>query len=879
MRTYHGVFLALLLVAASTLLPPESRAQDDQGDTLQFVRDQPLTDSIPAWRRLYGFDPDSFAIAASLINDLWVNGSIANVPAYLDDSLGIRVLETRMTRIYDSRRLDSLIAAMTGRLGDTAWGRRLIMAAAPWYQLGWAREVQLYPFDSAQSPYWWCGFKERSGGEKHQTPYRDIWKRYKAETAYASGNTTAGDTILKRVVFGYNDTVHIRRWPLNSDDNDYDGVENSWAFFTRSDLDWDDDQIGNAPDGPEYRPHAYFLGLLGHVYPDTAGGLGVGVDEDSVLFTLTFWCQVPAGMTYHNAAGQKATAQADTEYVYATRSITKRDLQPTGAPPNYSMFHEVMFPINMVQDDPDGPGGPLHPDNNTGGRIDIRVVWNGHEKAALRAVILRDTLAQLLVGNGGAGDQTFQQRILDTLDRIMEGPWYGDNSSAGRDSAAAEIARRRQKIIRFYAGDESFSAMFVGYNWLDSTLYHRYGGGDSVTGGIRTYKAEAYNPLSTWTMSSANENSVELYRAVLPENLQQWRFGLPTTLNGMPFGVGAIAEHNGGRFGTPLLNLEGTTARDSIDLFTRANQRIIYGAYITGHSKYPYGIGVNGFGRAACVSRATGRPFFAWLGNFSRLQVTWDSANTTPHILAGVIDEAADLRLAANLALCYGARGFHWYNVGCNLHEFDASHPVEVEPGVYRHPFGCDFGAPGPDPLIDTADRLDLQLSTPSYFDPSYTITIDSFYTGWVSRTREIQWIDKWWTPRLWPYLRDLRWRDGYSIHFTVQQAYNTEDSGQMNARPIDTGEVVTAIRTYDRYGHLDSLIETYVELGLFDTHHGAVPRLDSAFIMLVNRRTFERPSDVSDTSGRGRLMDSLAEWRRMVVQLRLPRIDTTHYL
>ncbi len=77
-----------------------------------------------------------------------------------------------------------------------------------------------------------------------------------------------------------------------------------------------------------------------------------------------------------------------------------------------------------------------------------------------------------------------------------------------------------------------------------------------------------------------------------------------------------------------------------------------------------------------------------------------------------------------------------------------------------------------------------------------------------------------------------------------------------------------------------DSAHKTFVELGLFYTRLDSVSGygMDTNYVFVVNRRTFERPLDVSATSDRGRKMDTLAEVRRIRLQLNLQRQTFRQY-
>jgi hypothetical protein len=501
--------------------------------------------------------------------------------------------------------------------------------------------------------------------------------------------------------------------------------------------------------------------------------------------------------------------------------------------------------------------------------MDIRVRWTGKEKLALRSIALRDTAAQLLLGDG-AEAAAYRSAIIDSVERVLRG--YSWNDPGDTAATNARLLDRLGKMIRIYTGDEGGGLRNVGYNWLDSVLYRRYGGGDSLSRGFRSYRAQA-GPMEcdASTMTSQNEITMETYpydfwwprgewsdslaEARPGWSLQGWtgpqleaRFGIPDSVGQPP----TLPEHNGGRFYNPVLTLDSGIARQNIDLYSRFMQRVNYGAYVPGRCIWPYEkSAINKLGRAAALARRTGRRLIQWPGVHVSMHL-WNHARDGSDYRDTILShlpEAAELRAQVSLGFCYGSRGVEY------------SYPNGND-------FYTDFGPVGP-MTTDTDNVRTLYLHTRSYQNPPRADTIPNVYTGWGNRLREIRWINRSWIPRQWEYLKDLRWRDGYSIHFTTPQTYNLDSARQMNARPIDTGEIVTAIRTYDRYGHLDSLIETYVELGLFDPHSGT-DGMDTNWVYIVNRRTFQRPPDIIDTGARAALMDSLSEWRRVLVQFRL---------
>lgn len=871
MRTVACSLAVATTVAILTLtIPPWCQAQESGSvDTSQFVNHFPLPEA--PWepmRSIYGLADSAF----------WFGGVTATSPpsglygqvwTTLRD-LGIRISEKRLG-LEEAWALDQWDDLITSCNPDS--GERVIASGSEVAAVGWGREVVIHPFDSAPSYYWPCVFRTRVGGvlDSSETQFDHLGAPM-AERHYDTTNTTPGATILQRLAFGYDPAFHLRRYPIYPYD---ENVENSSAFFIRPDL----------PFGDQHPMVTLWVAVTGHLFE------GEPADNSDTLLLVDVYDEIPAGTKYIHDGSVLDSTDEDTELLYATLAYTKAELSPIDPnQPDWDRYRESEKSVYMVRNS-DGLGGPFNT-GNSAHRMDIRVRWTGKEKLALRSVTLRDSLAHLLFGQD---DATYRAKIFGMTDRIMRGPTW----QTGQDTLLTQdtLLARRQRVMRFYTGDEGTYMSASCYNWLDSVLYRRYGGGDTrSTYGVRAFRAEAgANPHAT-TMTSENENSVELYNF---ENQGHDasisnRFGLPDSLDDVP----SLPEHNGGRFHIPTLNLDDGDARSAVDDYSRAYNRLTLREYYRGESVWPWGGGLKEIGNAAWTSRRTGRRLIVWPGVHTRLFARWtfDSVNGTWAIRDTAfshLPEASQLRCVANLALAYGAHGIHYSWLGSSNNEFYQWRELGHDPGTNHDSvlleYRSDFG-PLPQFMPESMTTSGLtDHAAPFVLEaagtyPAHRVEIPDFYTGFHERSAELKWLDTWWIPRLWPYLKTLRWRDGYSMHFTVPATWidgvtDGLDSTLVTARPLPDSEIVTSIRTYDRYGHLDSLIETYVELGLFDTHHGAVPRLDSAFALLVNRRTFERPSDVSDTSARGHLMDSLTEWRRMVVQLHLPRIDTTHYL
>jgi len=784
--------------------------------------------------------------------------------------MGIDVIEYRGSLQWGAE-IDTLADAAIGRMRDGTWRQRLIVATPPVSQVGWAREVLFFPFDSAASYYYPCRFLagvDQQGTDRYNLDptQRSAIGGLLRERVYDVATTNPGTAVAATIAFGFDRSRHVRWWPIGPYDDD--SVRVTDEFYRRNDLDVSHDH------------RTMYVVATGHLFDRRNGGRPFDLGLTDTLLAIDVLLLIPQGSAWLDADGVRRTADSNMEILYTRCHVTKTDLRPAieGRDTVHERYRSIAFCIDMKRQGDTGVGGPFH-DDNSGHRMDLRVRWTGKEKLALRSIALRDTMAYLLTDPDGAG---FRAEVIDTVERILRG--YG-----WHDTAATNHIRddRMGKIIRLYTGDEGTFLRNVGFNWLDSTLYRRYNWGDSVTRGLRAYRAQTtVVDGDAPTMTSQNEITVETYATdfwhikgewsdVVRRNQsrQSWmggqaevRYGLPDSVQAPP----SIVEHNGGRFYIPIIDLGGGSPRAAVDLYTRALQRMTYGAYITGHARSPYRNGaVNGLGRAAFISRRTGRRIILWPGVHTTLHLWTRQKNGVGYrdTLIGHVPEAAEIRANVNIGFCYGIQGIEYSYLGANANEYGAGNE-----------FAADYGPIGPT-TADTLNVVDLVLHTPSHISPPRRDTIPGFYTGWGNRLREIRWLNRHWVPRLWEHMRDLRWRDGYSMHFTTEQTYvpaGEQRTQQMIARPLDSNEVVTAVMAIDRYDRVDEPLETYVELGLFDSRPG-IAGYDTSFAFVCNRRTFERPEDVDASTARGRLMDSLAEVRRVVIALNLSHPDTTN--
>ena len=479
--------LALALPLALALALASSPANAQQIDTNQFVNVQPLPDLAWALRPVWGLNPGEFMIAAyvetrppgSTIGGLW----------RWTDALGIPIIEFRGSLLWTAA-TDTLADSALGRTPDGTWRHRLIVNLHPISWIGFAREALFYPFDSAASFSWQCRFlaprvNGAFPGYLARNPIeRDHKNDSMQEQVYDTATTAPGATVAAAIAFGYDSSLHIRRWKNGPWD---DSVQNSSAFFTRNDLDISHDN------------RAMFVVLSAHLFDDEHGGREYGVGHSDTLLAVDLVNEIPAGATWLDADGVVRAATTDTSFVYDTRFVTKEDLLPPveDGVTLWSRYRAVPLHFDMKRRNDTGHGGPFHAASSAH-RMDLRVRWSGTEKLALRSLALRDTMAQLLLGEG-AEAAAFRQAVIDSVERVLRGASW--NNPADSVATTARLQERLGKMMRVYTGDEGDALRNVGFTWLDSLLYRRYGGGDSLTRGFRAYRAQA-NPIQGDAMSA-----------------------------------------------------------------------------------------------------------------------------------------------------------------------------------------------------------------------------------------------------------------------------------------------------------------------------------------------------------------------------------------
>ncbi len=787
---------------------------------------QPIRNVVP----MYGVGDDEFLLSGYVatrpdgpIDDLW---NFAR-------AMGITTLEPSLTQ----EQFDTLIASP---LRDSVTGRLIVRGLAPMQQAGIGRELQFYPFDSVQSPFYQWRFVHRAGG---RSAYNAEGGGVQERIYSIADSTTPGELVAWNVAYDWHP------WQTNRfAARPYDTTAQDAAAF----LSW-----------YQYRGAANRNAPTFHVVV-RARLLDAGAARDSdSLLRLEVWYEIPKGSGYMDTANVRSVAAENMELLYATLSVRKSDLVATGGR-GADAYADVSLRVNLQR----AGGryfGPLHPGNDSR-RFDLRLYWTGAAPVAVRSIALRDSIGELVLGDEPASVE-YRAAIVGAARRMLYGP--DANGSL------------RRAVIRLMSGIEphpmEFATSAAIERLLRDHLDRGFAAGRSIPihneGGTSDRGLQNFHYLvpgdAIFTemllappVDTSSVYGDDLYKAYRD------RFHIDVVQ------VPSIPEHNGGRFQIPLL----PATREAIENdYERVLQIVRMGQYYPFTPAWPWSLGnVTRLGEGARVSDATGRRMIATLFTTAELHLRVRGRTRPLDTLLSHVVEASEMRTMANLALCYGARGIHYYWLG-NYTNY-----------LYRSPENRDlwvgvndsWGSNGPftrDTTLDHADTFALtdNVATPRFPQGTPRVLIPNFYVGYGVRTREIKRLDAW-LPRIGAEMARLRWRDAYSIHACV--AHPHIDGRQVPLRPLPAGEIVREVRAAARDGRADAPSATYVELGLFRTvagkgGDGTEDSLRAAdHIFVVNRRSFERPDDIPASSPEGARLDSLAESRRITIRFGLGR-------
>ncbi len=744
---------------------------------------------------------------------------------------------------------------------EASKNRLIIRGIDPVQLAGAGREVQFYPFDSVQVPLYKWLFTDRSGGTDLYNALNDPERSPVREREYNSSNTIPGQLILKDIVYDWR-PWQTNRFPAFAHDST---AHNASDFIEWYRYRWQTNS--NKP--------TFNIVVTGHILDNGSA------DEEDSLLKIEIIYEIPAGMQYQIPAGVPHLAETDTSYLYTTAYVKKASLAPLfSSTPNYNEYRDTSIAIDFAQC-AGCPPGPMYGPNESR-RFNLRVYWTGAEAVALRSIALRDSIGELVMGNRQPSVD-FRASMLNAARRVVYGTTTPDST-----------AEPRQTILRIMSGIEQHpmeSSMFAAVeDLLRKNLRTGFAPGDSIschteggtsTPGVPTFHHITYSDAVFPEIGLATPIDTSTYYAGNGHSYLQATYKLENVR------LPSIAQHNGNRFQIPLLNLTRQAIESDYEPALQINKFGHYDPRYPYDFPYPWKADVMNLGQGAEIMRDKGRRMISTVFPTCELHLRVKKSGDPLDTMMTHTPEAAELRAMVNLSLCYGARGIHYYWLG-NYTNYMYRSPVDSNLWIGVND---SWGPNGPltnDTLLDWSPAFHLtdNIPTPTYPNGTPRVTLNNFYVGYRVRTRELRKINSW-LAEIGPEMAKLRWRDAYSMHAAVR--HPNMDSPNMMTRPLPNGEIVTGIQTFSPDGTPDTTYATYVELGLFETQLGRDtslidssvtlnPLKDVNHIFVVNRRTFERPEDISAASDSGRTMDSLAETRTIRIGFNLRHPDTTQY-
>jgi hypothetical protein len=784
--------------------------------------------------RMYGVPDEEFLVSGYIattsphgVGDLW---NFAR-------SLGVTTIQPKLT----PEEIDTL---MTSRFRDPVSGRLIVRGLTPVQEAGAGRELQFYPFDSAQSPFYIWKFTRLSGGS---VAYNRR-ERGARERHYSAADAAPGQMVAGGVAYDWH-PWQTRRFPSRGYDTTAHEASALIDYYLYR-------------QGTNGRTPTFYIATRGHLFP------GGTANRSDALLKVEVWYEVPRGRRYRDASGEMRTASEDLELLYKTLTIPKDSLLPRPGK-EWDDYRDVVLPVNLYREE-SGVYGPLHPENESH-RLDVRLYWLGGEKVAVRSVAIRDSIGELLLGEGPAS-VAYRKEIVDASRRVLYGP--------------SRQGTLRRSVIRLMAGIEPHPTEFAASVAVESVIrgglahersvdapiaIHNEGGTSEL--GLRSFTYMT-RPDAIYTevglsapVDTVTGYSDELYKAYRD------RFKIPLVQ------VPALAEHNGGRFQIPLLKPTAEAIEREYEPVLQIHR---FGQFAPEGVAWPWNLGnVMNLAHGSLASRESGARMISTVFTTGELHFRLREPEGSVDTLMSHPPEAAELRALVNLSLAYGARGIHYYWLGNYINY------------AYRSPLAPDkwigsndsWGSNGPltgDTTLDHIDPLEITDNQPTAEHPRGTprIIVPDFFVGYGVRTRELKKINAW-LAEIGPELAKLRWRTSYSIHMTGP--HPNIDAKQVRPRPLPAGEIVRAITTTARNGAVDPPHATYAELGLFDVTPGMNGgRRDSLrdvhHIYVVNRRAFERPDDIDASSPRGQMLDQLAETRKLSIRFNLMRPGQWRY-
>ena len=210
------------------------------------------------------------------------------------------------------------------------------------------------------------------------------------EAIYGLG--MAGDTVASGIAFDYR-SGQSQRWnsthdgsgwvqtssPINSS-GIFDGVNFSDQYHPRE-------------------PH--FITITGHLFANGPASL------DDTLLQINVYYEVDRGSQYidssqlglHDTLRTPLTADTNLRFHYSTLYYTKEDIFPENpSEPDWNAHRSASERISFRQEGMPGPTAL----NVTARSIDLEVIYLGGEPMALHSVAIRDSAAEMVLGEGTA---------------------------------------------------------------------------------------------------------------------------------------------------------------------------------------------------------------------------------------------------------------------------------------------------------------------------------------------------------------------------------------------------------------------------------------------------------------------------------------------
>ena len=838
----------------------------------------------------YGFDNDEFIISAAITK--WaIDSANSN---YVDeaqiwpwvDSLGLNLVNIT----HNETKFDAMYTSSLRRAGV----HRVWTIVEKAFRAGMSKEIRFYSFDSTQSPHDIWKFTSTSGGTT----------AYNAAEEDLETGTKPGEQVYENTsdIGLIASAIAIRYEP---GDTRTDNLNKFSRWFNPSNRYWWNIAQNNT------EPRTYYTAVIGHLFTG-----GTAADTDTI-FNVAVYHEIPSGKEYLDENSNTVTAgTGGAEYLVDSFAVTKGQLTDGFPDPGLDNYRTISHGTDLRwRYNSTTEPGPLHPDQPDGKdqAIDIRVYWTGKEKAALHAVALRDSVAELLLGTG-TGSDNFRASMMEGAKRRLLGDKNGPISDLRTDIVTLEAGTEARYHPMEFAGFAAVNRMirdtFNLPRWrVANSQPANPQPGDSLHTGHYDLVGQSFQHLSTtnaiYTFDYFNlaVDTVEEFITGPSANEHKEVFEVP--YHALP----SIKQRNGGRFHMPeLLDLDSIgqpgydgTLEGRIEDYEMMLQRRIFGRFDPGNNNFYFGDGPHDYrnawlrgwmehmGEAAIHSRRTGRRWIPMPGPMTivNMRVGEGPGYVTDTLISHTATES-ELFAAQGMELGLGARGVYYWSLRGSPFVI----PAPNNSTLWETPEKCCWGVPG----HFTRDTIQNTLTPMKLFDPAtyqpsstnHKAEIPDFYVGWFDGYKALQAMNE----RLsviGPEMLKYRWRDGYSIHFTTRWPGLLRDT---ISRPIPSTEIITEVRSRSPFKtEADSLHKTFVELGLFDkvtdsTNGAYDPLKDKHVVYLTNRRSFRKPKYGcwSDSCGGSsidttvNILDTLAGTRLISCRLNLQHPDTNSY-